>query len=292
MEQNIRSPHPPAPRRRRAWLILLGLLTLLAIYAICIEPYWLDVTQTPIALHRLPPALEGLRIVLLADFHYPVGLPPSYFRRVVACANAQHPDVILLAGDYIAMSANDAEPCAKVLADLRAPLGVYAVLGNHDYWTDGQRMQRALEHVGIHVLRNRSVPLPAHGAHVWLVGLDDAWSRLPAVYPQPMLALHGLPPEETTIVLVHEPDYADTTALFPVDLQLSGHSHGGQVCLPFAENLILPLYARKYPRGLQHAGALPVFTTRGIGGVSIPLLHWPLRFRCRPEVSVLILHHD
>ena len=291
MENKLRLPHPISrPIRRRIGLVVFGMLALLMIYAICIEPYWLEVTQTTITLHRLPPAWNGLRIVQLTDFHYPVGLSSSFYRRVVNCANAQHPDIILLTGDYIAMSANDAEPCAKMLADLRAPLGVWAVLGNHDYWTDGPRMRRALELVGIHVLVNQSVQLNKDNAHLWLVGLDDAWSRISTVYPKPVQTLRGVPRAEAKIVLMHEPDYADTVAHFPVDLQLSGHSHGGQVRLPFAENLILPRYGRKYPIGLQHDGALPVFTSRGIGGVSIPFIHWPIRFRCRPEVSVLILH--
>lgn len=271
------------PFRWRRALWVMGIL--LAVYAIGLEPQWLDVTQHEITLRRLPPALNGLRIVQLTDFHFPVGLPVSYYRRVVAQANAQHADLIVLTGDFIARAGSDAEPCARELAGLHAPLGVWAIMGNHDYWTDGDRMRHSLEQVGIPVLINRAVPIATRGARLWLVGVDDVWSG----HPQLDVALRGVPEQEAKIVLVHEPDYADTVMHYPVDLQLSGHSHGGQVRLPFIGSLFLPKYGRKYPIGLQHAGGLPVFTSRGIGGVSIPVLHWPIRFCCRPEVSVLTL---
>jgi len=267
--------------------MLLAVCVLLVLYSICIEPYWVEVTQHDIFMRRLPSALDGLRVVQLTDFHFPVGLPVSYYRRVVALANNQHADLIVLTGDYIARSAEDAESCAAILRELHAPLGVWAVLGNHDYWTNSARMRCALEAAGIHVLVNKAVPIRARGTHCWLVGLDDTWSG----HPNTKLALRGVPPGEASIALVHEPDYADTVARFPVDVQLSGHSHGGQVRIPLIQGLLLPRFSRRYPVGFYTIDHLILYTSRGIGGVSVPLSgrHLTIRFNCRPEITVLTL---
>ena len=134
----------------------------------------------------------------------------------------------------------------------------------------------------IPVLINEALPVERHGARLWIAGVDDVWERRADLDS----ALRQVPSTEPTVLLAHEPDYAEVVRRYPVDLQLSGHSHGGQVRLPFYGAPILPFLAKKYPIGLQRADAMWVYTNRGIGVVSPPV-----RFNCRPEITLLTLRH-
>lgn len=160
--------------------------------------------------------------------------------------NELHPDLIVLTGDYVPSSVNAIPAFAQLVGKLHAPLGVVAVLGNHDYWVDAHKITRAMTTQGITVLRNRSIPLLCHRQHIWLVGLDDYWAGSTDMNR----ALHGVPATETKILLVHEPDFADQAKSYPIDLQLSGHSHGGQVRIPLIGGLHYPPFADHYPIGL------------------------------------------
>jgi len=268
-------------RRRRIWLAIFAVLLLLLIYAGAIEPYWFETTHVDIHLSRLPKELDGLRIVQMSDFHYFPPLVTRQAKMAVDIANSLHPDLIVLDGDYVTESPHHAEPLATILANLHERLGVYAVLGNHDYWTNADIVQRALTSHGISVLRNQSVPITSAHARVWLTGVDDATEGLADI----QMALKNIPRNEAVVLLVHEPEFADVACRYPVDLQLSGHTHGGQVRLPFIGALHYPKGGRKYSLGLNHAGSMPVYTTRGVG-----VLPLALRFGCRPEVTVLTLH--
>jgi predicted MPP superfamily phosphohydrolase len=140
---------------------------------------------------------------------------------------------------------------------------------------------RSIKHTGITLLRNQAVPLTRGRSSLYLVGIDDLWQEL-ADMPQ---ALERVPGSGCKIALMHEPDFADIAAQARIDLQLSGHSHGGQVRLPGIGPLILPRYGEKYPMGLARVGALTqVYTTRGVG-----VLPPPVRFNCPPEVTFLTL---
>lgn len=270
--------------RRYCSLALLLAFVLCLVDAIFIEPGWLQIERLALTLPRLPGALDGFTVLQITDVHYPRGLPEAYFRSVVATANALHPDIIVLTGDYAPKSARDAEPCARVLSALRAPNGVYAVLGNHDHWTDATAVTRALTRAGIPVLRNRAVPINRRGARLWVVGVDDVCEGK-ANLPN---ALRAVPAGEATILLAHEPDFADTAARYPIDVQLSGHSHGGLVWMPGIGTPLLPRLCRKYPRGLYHVGTMPLYTSRGVG--VIPIFGLPVRFNCRPEITLFTLH--
>ena len=154
------------------------------------------------------------------------------------------------------------------------------MLGNHDHWTDAEIVHRVLAERGITVLRNASFVLERGNKRLWIAGIDDAYegkADLPA-------ALAEVPTGEATILLAHEPDYADYVAPFPVDVQLSGHSHGGQVRLPGIGPLILPALARKYHTGRYRVGSLQLCTSRGIG-----VINPPVRFNCPPEVTLITL---
>jgi len=154
-----------------------------------------------------------------------------------------------------------------------------ACLGNHDLWEDAPLIRRELTNVGISVLVNAGLSLA--GGELWVAGVDDVWSGDPDLDA----ALNGAPADATIILLAHEPDYADVVSEHGgVDLQLSGHSHGGQVQLPLIGAPVLPYLGRRYPAGLYHIEELTLYTNRGVGTI-----YPPIRFNCRPEVTLITL---
>jgi len=238
-------------------------------------------------LERLPAAFDGLTVAQLADFHCDSRLSEYVISAAVQRTNELMPDLVVLTGDYVssptvgswARAASFSEPCGRLLSGLHAPLGVVAVLGNHDY-IGATVVRRSLENRGIKVLVNARVVFQRRGAQLWVCGLDDIMNG----HPDLPNTLTGIPREAATIVVVHEPDYADVVSSFPVDLQISAHSHGGQVNFPLLGPLYLPRLARKYPSGLRVLGPLTLYTNRGIGTVKLPI-----RFNCPPEITLLKL---
>jgi predicted MPP superfamily phosphohydrolase len=198
------------------------------------------------------------------------------------------PDLIVLTGDFVSAplvgdpskGAFAAEPCAKLLRQMSAPHGLWAVLGNHDCETDPEEVTRALKAEDIRVLKNQSQAIEHDGAHFWLAGVDDVLGGTPDVAK----TLLGIPANDAAILLAHEPDFADEAAKFPVDLQLSGHSHGGQIRIPFVPLFYLPDLAKKYVMGAYQVGPLPLYTNAGIGTVNIPV-----RLNCPPEITLITL---
>ena len=254
------------------------------------EPNDPKLVQIEIALERLPAVWDGLRVVQLSDFHYDAYFSVVPIRKAISVVNGLRPDLVVLTGDFVTAqtfgrdhdqsSADVIDPCASLLAQLQSPLGSLAVLGNHDVISDHERIVRALETRGIPVLRNRSTAFARSGARLWFAGTDDVLeghANLP-------LTLQGIPPEEPVILLAHEPDFAIHAARFPVDLQLSGHSHGGQIRLPLLGALALPPLARRYPWGLHRIGGLTLYTNVGIGTIALPV-----RFLCPPEITLITL---
>jgi hypothetical protein len=202
--------------------------------------------------------------------------------------NDLHPEMIVLTGDFVSApwvgdaveAASKAEPCAQLLRQLRAPHGLWAVLGNHDVFTDPDRVTAALQSAGIQVLSNQSAPFERDGARFWLAGVDDVLGGTADLNA----TLHAIPAGEPTVLLAHEPDYADYVSRHPVDLQLSGHSHGGQVRIPFLRPLYLPDLAHKYIWGLYKIGGLTLYTNPGLGTVGAPV-----RMNCPPEITLITL---
>ncbi len=179
-----------------------------------------------------------------------------------------------------AKAAKTIEPCAKLLAQIRAGSGMLAALGNHDVDTDAGHIIAVLESYGISVLRNRSLPLERDGKRLWVAGVDDVLRGKPKLD----LALKGIPADDPVVLLAHEPDWADYVANHPVDLHLAGHSHGGQINFPIVGPLYLPPMAQKYPWGLRQIGRLTLYTNAGIGTIAIPM-----RLNCPPEVTLITL---
>ncbi|MFN8483371.1 MAG: metallophosphoesterase [Anaerolineae bacterium] len=241
------------------------------------------VDHLPLAWPDLPPALDGLRIVQLSDLHVCAWMPLPLLQRAARLAVAQRPDVIVLTGDYIS-HARHADRYARIaaegMADLRAPLGVYACLGNHDYEGDPRTIVREFERVGIPMLVNTHRRLAVGGEALWLLGVDSARSGRPDL----ARALAGVPGDGFKVLLAHEPDFADRVAPAAVHLQLSGHSHGGQIVVPSVPVRWLPRLGRKYPRGLYRIGDMALYTNRGLGAGVLPLRH-----NCPPEITVIQL---
>lgn len=257
------------------------------------EPNHPVTNSREIVLPRLPERLDGFRIVQLSDFHYDPHFSAVPIRKSVAMVNALHPDAIVLTGDFVTVpaladkgssrakhAADAAEPCVALLEGLRAPYGVWASLGNHDAFSDPERVVEVLQSRGIRVLRNSCAALERDGSRLWLSGLDDVLEGDPDMGA----ALRGIPANEPVVMLVHEPDFAPETARYPVDLQLSGHSHGGQVRVPLVGALVLPRMGRRYPMGQYQIQKLALYTNVGLGTIRIAI-----RLDCAPEITHITL---
>jgi predicted MPP superfamily phosphohydrolase len=252
----------------------------------------IEIKKLEIPLARLPEAFDGFRLAQISDFHYEDHFSVFPIRESVQILNRLNPDLIVLTGDFITvpildmhsnkarLAARNAAPCAEILRDLKAPLGKFAILGNHDVNAGATNVIGALRENGIAALVNRSLPLERGSARIWLTGVDDALDGKPDLGA----AIEKLPSGETVVLLAHEPDFADEAALSPIDLQLSGHSHGGQIWFPFIGAPWLPPLARNYPRGLYNVGKLTLYTNLGIGTIRAPI-----RINCPPEVTLITL---
>ena len=270
-------------RGRLGCAAVLTALLALAGYARWVEPYRLVVEQQEVTAPGLPAGWDGLRIVQLSDLHLGPWISLDYLNRALALANAQSPDLIVLTGDYVRKSPRYISPIYAAMAQLRAPLGVYGVLGNHDQWEDNdlRHTREAMRRAGIGELTNRGVALERGGDKLWLGGVADVLTG----HPDLGEAMVGAPEGATAILLSHNPDFIDKVHDPRVKLMLSGHTHGGQVNLPWAGPLVVPsIHGKKYAGGLVQAGATQVYVTRGVGMAVLPV-----RLRCRPEVTVLTL---
>jgi len=279
---------PPINRRRFIKRVAAAGLGALSADSILLEPNHPRLIRKDIALSRWPSRLDGFTIALLSDFHYDPYFSVHPIRTAVEIVKGLRPDLIALTGDFVsvpmlgspAKSAADAEPCAELLASLRAPHGVWSVLGNHDLAADADKVTNALQAVGIPTLSNKSVAIEKDGTRFWLGGVDDVLEGDPDLDG----ALHGVSGGEAVVLMAHEPDYADYVAAYPVDLQLSGHTHAGQVRIPLMRPLYLPPLARKYVWGEFKIRELTLYTNAGIGTVEVPV-----RFNCPPEVTLFTL---
>jgi predicted MPP superfamily phosphohydrolase len=243
------------------------------------EPFMLSIERQEIFLRRLPPKLDGLRIVHLSDFHYGPLVNPEHLERAVRAANELGADLIALTGDYISQDRAYAAPCAEVVGKLRARHGVYAVLGNHDHWTDAALIADLFRAEGIRVLINEGSRVDLRGETFWLAGVDDTMVGLEDL----PLALAGSSDDELKLLLAHNPIILRRAARANVDLVLSGHTHGGQVAWR-SEKSRSGRPRRRLLRGLGRRGNTQIYVTRGLGTVVLPI-----RYGCPPEISVLEL---
>jgi uncharacterized protein len=271
---------------RRLASIVAATLVALGAYAFWLEPSSLRVTEHTIALSSWPASLDGLRIAMLADLH--VGSPYNglpKLRRIVAETNGAGADLVLLAGDYVITGVvggtfTPPEAITAVLHDLHAPLGVWAVLGNHDWWLDGRAVRRALESAGLRVLDDEAALIDGPRGRFWLAGVSDFWEGRHDVRK----ALADVPDDAPVLVVTHNPD------VFPhvparVALTLAGHTHGGQVFLPLLGRPIVPsAYGERYAIGHVVEDGRHLFVSPGLGTSMLPV-----RFRVPPEISIVVV---
>lgn len=243
------------------------------------EPYLLTIEHHSIHLARLPRSFEGFRIVHLSDFHHGPFTSREQIERAVDTANRLQPDIIALTGDYISHDRRFAAPCAELLGRLRARHGVFAVLGNHDHWTDAALITDLFRAEGITVLVNQGMRFELKGESFWLAGVDDTMVGLEDL----PLALAGSRQAEMKLLLAHNPTILRRAARAGIDLVLSGHTHGGQVKLR-SERSASGKPRRRLLRGLGRRGQTQIYVTRGLGTVVLPI-----RYGCPPEVSLLEL---
>lgn len=278
----------------RVWNAAILDFILLAVggvgYGFFVEPSWVRVETVRLKLPRLARVFSGLRVVQISDIHMGGWMNMERFQYVAELILAQKPDLLLITGDFLfGHSFTDAardsiNDVIKVLSPLAKSIPSFAVLGNHDYWTNSEAVREMLSVCGVMDLTNTVHTLTREGNNLYLCGVDDIWMgdvRLDEVVAQ-------LTDNSAAILLAHEPDFADASAATEkFDLQISGHTHGGQVVIPFFGAPILPYLGQKYPSGLYKIGKMIQYTNRGVG-----MHRLALRFNCPPEITIFTLEGD
>jgi uncharacterized protein len=266
--------------RRRGWPAAAGIGALGlagAIYMSLVEPARPSLERVTLRLPALPAALDGLRVGQISDCHLGMLHSAHNLAWAVDRMRAERPELLVLTGDFV--SRRKAIPeLAPLLRGLSAPLGMFAVPGNHDYWEGVGDVYSALALLDIPLLANEHRRLHWRGADLWLVGLDDVWDGRPDL----AAALDGVPRDACTLLLAHAPDIADEAARHGISAQLSGHTHGGHLRLPVLGPFALPRFGWRYTMGYYQIGGLALYVSRGLSG-------GPLRLLCRPEATIFTL---
>ena len=239
----------------------------------------IDVHEVPIVIDDLSAGLEGLRIAAISDLHFGRYVFDEFAARVVELTNRARPDIICILGDMVNNRPMQYAKCANFLCDLRAPLGIFGCLGNHDHYAGPRTAVREFGRAGIEILRNQSRRIAVDGAELTIAGLDDLECGL----PDPAAALAGADADTPTVCMSHNPDMAEHLPDRRVDLLLCGHTHGGQIVYN-GRPVITRIQNRQYASGLARGPRCWVYTTRGVGVVGLPL-----RINCRPEIPIIRL---
>ena len=251
------------------------------VYAYTVEPQKIELVEQTIPLPGLAVGLSGLRAAQISDLHMGAWTSRELLERVVAAILAQKPDLVFITGDYLTTGGD----LDRALADLLAALSglsqqvpVYTVMGNHDHQAGESELRGLLADLGIQELANTIQPFRRGGDLLYIAGLDSV-----STGHQRLDILDREAPTDAPIILMaHEPDMADySAATGKFVLQISGHSHGGQVRLPLVGPLVLPWMGRKYPAGLYKIHGMQQYTNRGIGMIDVPL-----RLNCPPEITL------
>ena len=243
-------------------------------YGVAYERHHIGVTEAILPVSHLPPGFDGIRIGFLTDIHHSTLVPAEDVIRAVQLVNAAKPDLIVLGGDYVTFGDRAfVGPVSELLEPLRAPYGVFAILGNHD---DDRDMPAALIRQHIQVLRDTRTALEIRGDRLALAGVRF-WTRRPEDIGRVLRRV-----ENPVLLLAHDPRRLDDAALFGVPAVLSGHTHGGQVVIPG----VGAIAGRRFPvlAGLARKDDTSIFVSRGVGTVYVPV-----RINCPPEVAIVTL---
>ena len=255
----------------------------MALDAFYIEPDWLSFETVEIPIEDLPDAFDGYRIALMADFQYPRWTDGDFVRKAISMAMEFKPDLVAMAGDFVDLRRGSVCPDLTGLFDATgaAPDGAVGVLGNHDHWISAAGVRRELaEHTPIRLVENTSFLIERGGANIAVGGVGDMWEGV----VDPERAFEDVPPDVPRILLAHNPDAANRRIETRIDLQLSGHTHGGQVRIPFGPAIkTQSIYGNQFRAGLVEGRHHPVYITRGVCTVR------GVRFCCRPEVTGITL---
>lgn len=258
-------------------------------YGFLVEPGSFSIETVQLKLKRLPKSFSGLRIAQISDIHMGGWMDLERFQQVADLILAEKPDVLLITGDFLLghhftddLLEQAIDNLTSVLSPLAELIPSFAVLGNHDYWVDAEIVRKMLALSGVTDLTNTVFTLTRGSDKLYLCGVDDIWEGdvcLEDVTVQ-------LKDDNAAILLAHEPDYADSSAATgKFDLQVSGHTHGGQIVLPLLGPPILPYLGQKYHTGLYKIGDMFQYTNRGVG-----MSRLALRFNCTPEITLFVLN--
>jgi predicted MPP superfamily phosphohydrolase len=239
------------------------------------DVYDIEVTRHEIFIDDLPEAIDGYRIAFLTDTHVAAFVRRDFYREIIAQVRKFDPHLLLLGGDFVTWHRHIPLMAEVLISELRARDGVFAILGNHDYWAGAQDVQKAMEEKGVRFLTNASVKLPLQ-----LIGIDEMYRGAPDVDK----AFEEIDPHQPCIGISHHPDIIDLLGARRLDLLLCGHTHGGQIRFPFFGAVVVPSrHEGEYAAGFHRLRNVLMYVSRGIG--SIP----PLRILCRPEVATFVL---
>lgn len=266
----------------------------LALYGGEVERHWLEVVHQDISIRGLADGFDGVKIAQLSDIHLDEFTEPFLLREAIHQINLARPNYVFLTGDYVTADVlpkrliiKAAGQCGRLLSALECKER-FAIFGNHDARAGELEVGNAMAEANLVFLRNTHIALERNGGRVWLAGIDDPVCGMPdqgAAIPESIRNI----PHEPVILMCHAPDYIDRLRVHPtgqaISLVLSGHTHGGQIRVPFVGPLFLPSWGRKYVEGVFKVGSMQLYVNRGIGSVDVPF-----RFNCRPEITIFTLH--
>jgi uncharacterized protein len=275
-------------RKVRRWLKQSALITVVLslccyIYGTKIEPNWIEVVPIHLTIAHLDRAFDRFKVLQISDLHTGIYMPESRLARIIKLVNQQQPDAIAITGDFVSKHSHfNAEKLQQQLSQLQAKSAIVSVLGNHDHSRKIKLLKQTLAKSKIDNLDNQVYIIERGAKKLAFAGLDDPYWGTPNLKK----IINQLPEQVPTILLVHEPDYIEKSAkTHKFALQLSGHSHGGQIRIPFFAPLVLPYGGRKYFVGLNQVEDTFAYTNRGLG-----MTKFPIRIGSRPEITVFTLH--
>jgi predicted MPP superfamily phosphohydrolase len=261
------------------WTYLSGLVV--SAYGVLVRRRWFRVVERDMSVPGLDARLDGLRVAHLSDLHIGSFTPRSWAVRWARAANARGVDVAVVTGDLVTSGTAYHEDIADAVGSLRAPMGVFASMGNHDYFGDGEPLISLMRARGVRVLRNEGCVLERDGARLWLAAIDDTWTHRDDL----AAAMRGRPAGTPTVLLAHDPARFDQAADAGAEVVLSGHTHGGQVGVPFlARWLSFSSFTHEYNLGFYRRGRSTLYVHPGLGTTGPPI-----RIGVAPEVTILVL---